>query len=116
MDGCRKSPDNQCLHHLYLSAMRGTFEFEQGREDKLTPWRRQWEEYMRRLEAFDLHWVVREVIERPQRMWEEKDIQWAIIRFDMVQLRGVERTAEYPPPECSVEVCDDDQVDKEWRC
>ena len=55
---------------------------------------------MMRMLAFDeAVWWVREALKNLEKMWKDKEVQWAMIKWDANKLRMVERSIEVPPSE-----------------
>ncbi len=44
-------------------------------------------------------WVVDIACTKPEALWQDKEVQWKFIGFDVTQIRSVERCVEVPPPE-----------------
>ena len=63
------------------------------------------------------YWWASRVLEVSTKIWRDRVIQWAMMRWDANKLRQVEMAVEVPPPECAGTLGPyEEEGDQMWRC
>ena len=65
----------------------------------------------------EAYWWVQEVLGDMRKMWTDKEVQWAMIGWDVRKLRAAERGVEVPPVGWKEGLKEyEEEGEREWVC